>query len=110
MKQLLAFLFILLIFGLNNQVAKAEGQESFEILMQEWNQKKELASQYLIEAEDAFKSGDELSGCVTQQKAGIYGIEATESLIKAMKSKGATDGLENLEAGLNKWKELRDFC
>ena len=36
--------------------------------------------------------------------------EATESLIKAMRINGSSDGLENFESGLNKWRELGDFC
>ena len=75
-----------------------------------WDQKKELASQYLDEAENSFKEGDELEGCVLQQKAGEYGMEATKSLIKAMQINGSNDGIENLESGLLKWQELKDFC
>ena len=82
----------------------------FESYMQEWNDKRELATQYLLDAEKALKEGDEATGCVAQRKASKYGIEATESLIKAMKINGSTDGLENFESGLNKWKELGDFC
>ena len=93
-----------------SHIAIASTQEDFSINMQTWNQKKELASQYLEEAENQFKNGDELAGCVAQQQAGDYGIEATESLIKAMELNGSTDGIENLRSGLNKWRELRDFC
>ncbi len=88
----------------------ADSQKDFSEHMRDWQEKKELASFYLMEAEKSFKSGDELSGCVTQQKAGEYGIQATESLISAMRLNNSTDGLENLESGLNKWRELRDFC
>ena len=78
--------------------------------MQDWTEKRELASNYLFEAEEAFKIGNELSGCATQKKASKLGIEASNSLIKAMKLNGTMDSLKDLEAGLNKWKELGDFC
>ena len=82
----------------------------FELYMQEWNSKRELATQYLLDAEKALKEGDEATGCATQRKASQYGIEATESLIKAMKINGSIDGLDNIKSGLNKWRELKDFC
>ena len=107
MKVILAgFLFILLIAFQSAPVFA----EDFETYMQVWNEKRELATQYLLNAEKALKEGDEATACVTQRKASKYGIEATESLIKAMKINGSTDGLENFESGLNKWRELGDFC
>ena len=63
-----------------------------------------------FDAENQFKSGDELSGCATQKKASKYGIEATKSLIKAMEDNESPEGIKNLETGLNKWRELGDFC
>ena len=84
--------------------------EEFESYMQEWDTKRDLATQYLIDAEKALKEGDEISGCISQRKAGEYGIEATESLLKAMEMNGSTEGLQNIKSGLNKWRELRDFC
>ena len=84
--------------------------QDFESYMYEWNDKRELATQYLLEAEKALKEGDKTTGCTKQRKASKYGIEATESLIKAMKIHGSIDGLENFESGLNKWRELGDFC
>ena len=78
--------------------------------MNEWDEKRELATQYLIDAEKAIKAGDKTNGCLKQRKASDYGIEATESLIKAMKINGSTDGLKNFESALNKWREIGDFC
>ena len=78
--------------------------------MGDWESKKTIASEYLKQAENAFKEGDELTGCSFQRKASLYGIEATKSLISAMEVNGTKDGLENLEGGLNKWRELGDFC
>ena len=91
-------------------MAIANTEEDFKLYMQIWDEKKEMASQYLYEAENSFKQGDELEGCASQQKAGEYGIDATKALIKAMKINGSDDGLENLESGLRKWRELKDFC
>ncbi|WP_320667493.1 hypothetical protein [Prochlorococcus sp. MIT 1307] len=107
MKLLLAISLIFLLITIQDGAAFAEDFESY---MQEWNEKRELATQYLRDAERALKEGDEAISCTTQRKASKYGIEATESLIKAMKINGSTDGIENFELGLNKWRELRDFC
>jgi len=103
---LIGFLFVLLIAFLGDPAFA----ENFDMYMQEWNEKRELATQYLLDAEKALKEGDEATACITQRRASKYGIEATESLIKAMKINGSTDGLENFESGLNKWRELGDFC
>ena len=78
--------------------------------MKEWNEKKELASEYLLKAEEEFEAGDELSACATQKEASEYGISATQSLIYAMEINGTTDSIENLKAGINKWKEIGDVC
>ena len=93
-----------------SDVVLAGTQDVFEDYMNNWTEKKTMASKYLLKAEEAFKNGDELTGCAIQKKASKYGIEATYSLIKAMEVNESTDGLENLETGLNKWKELGDFC
>ncbi len=85
-------------------------QKSFSEYMESWDTKIELASKYLTEAESEFKAGDELTGCVTQRRAADYGIEATESLLMAFKISKTTTDLSDIESGLNKWKEIRDFC
>ena len=69
-----------------------------------------MATQYLYQAEKFLKEGNKEKGCANQKKASKYGIEATQSLIKAMKINGSTYGLANFESGLNKWRELGDFC
>ena len=107
MKILLAF--SLLFFLITFQSAPAY-TEDFEFYMQEWNNKRELAAQYLLEAEKALKEGNKSLGCVQQSKASKYGIKATEALIKAMKINGSIDGIDNFKSGLNKWRELGDFC
>ena len=107
MKILVSCLLFILLITFQSSHAFADG---FETYMQSWNEKRELATKYLLDAEKALKEGDEASACVIQRKASKYGIEATQSLIKAMTINGSTDGLENFEAGLNKWRELGDFC
>ena len=78
--------------------------------MDTWNEKIKLASQYLEEAENELKNGDAIQGCINQKKAAGFGIEATESLIKAFQANGSQNDIENIKTGLKKWKELRDFC
>ncbi len=109
LRSIIASLFILLI-ACHGTASWADSPISFADYMNEWNEKRDLATKNLLEAEQALKEGDKKLSCIYQRKAGANGIEATQSLIKAMKSNGSTDGIENFEAGLNKWKELRDFC
>ena len=79
--------------------------------MSNWNKKITLASKYLKQAESALKEGDKYLGCTNQKRAGRLGVEASKSLIKAFKIKSSSKTeIENLQTGLNKWKELRDFC
>ncbi len=104
-----SFLILILLFTPRYELL-ANNLEDFDSYMQSWEQNRELASQYLEDALKEFKAGDELTGCATQQQAGEYGIKATESLIKAIKTKGNEESIPDLEAGLNKWRELRDSC
>lgn len=107
---LLKVLLLILFLSITSISVFAESSENFEIYMQEWESKRELATKYLLEAEDSLRSGDELSGCANQKKASHFGIEATEALIKAMEINGSMKKMDDLESGLKKWKELGDFC
>ncbi len=107
MKIFLITLVLLLFFPLN---VLAYSQEEFDVNFNEWNEKRELASRLLLDAEESFKMGDELNGCVSQHKASQYGIEATQALIRAMKLSRTENGLEDLQIGLNKWRELGESC
>ena len=109
-RKMIILILVMLLIHSHSDVVLAGTQDVFDDYMNKWTEKKTMASKYLLEAEAAFKNGDELTGCAIQKKASTYGIEATESLIMAMEVNGSTDGLENLETGLNKWKELGDFC
>ena len=64
----------------------------------------------LKEIEIDLKDGSRDKDCARQREAASYGIEATESLIKAFKINGSKTEIENLQAGLEKWRELRDYC
>ena len=104
------FLLILSIFFFENPIG-AQKINEFDIQISNWNKKISLASEYLKQAETALKEGDKYLGCLNQKKAGMLGVEASESLIKAFELKSASKReIENFENGLNKWKELRDFC
>jgi len=91
-------------------ITLADNGNEFDIYMNEWTTKKELAGEYLLKAENEFEKGDELSGCATQKEASELGISATKALIKAMRINGTVDSIENLEAGVDKWKEIGDVC
>tara|TARA_B100001029_G_C14960121_1_gene393935 strand:+ start:171 stop:437 length:267 start_codon:yes stop_codon:yes gene_type:complete len=82
----------------------------FEIYLNDFYQKQEQASKILKEIETDLKDGSRERVCARQREAANYGIEATESLIKAFKINGSHTQIENLQSGLNKWKELRDYC
>ena len=103
-------LLLIVIISSQGNTALAESAKEYRAYMKEWEENRELATQYLLEAETALKEGLKDLGCNKQHKASVYGIKATQSLIKAMKANGSTDGIENFESGLNKWRELGDFC
>ena len=87
---------------------KAETQ--FGIYLNEFYKKQEMASQILKELESEMKNGSKAKICARQKEAANYGIEATESLIKAFKISGTPSNFNDIQAGLNKWKELKVNC
>ena len=87
-----------------------KAETEFEFYLSEFYQKQDQASKILKGIETDLKDGSRDSVCARQRQAAIYGIEATESLIKAFKINGSKTEIENLQSGLNKWKELRDYC
>ena len=104
-------LLIIIIIFLSSDTAFASNNQNFRDYMNTWNEKIKLASEYLDKAENELKNGDAIQGCINQKKAGSLGVEASKSLIKAFELNSASKGeIENLENGLNKWKEFRDFC
>ena len=96
------FLFISLI------PVKAETE--FEMHLNDFYQKQARASKILKGIEIDLKDGSRDRVCTRQREAARYGIEATESLIKAFEINGSKTEIESLQSGLNKWKELRDYC
>ena len=110
MKGLIALLICFSIIICNNKSAVAESLENYDSYMSKWDKNIALASEYLRKAEVSMKEGNPVEGCKNQKKASSYGIKATESLIKAFRISGTTDDLSVFESGLNKWKELGDFC
>ena len=104
---LLSIIFsILFSFSLNPVNAETE----FEMYLSDFYQKQDRASKILKEIEMDLKDGSRGRVCSRQKEAARFGIEATESLIKAFEINGSKSEIENLQAGLNKWKELRDYC
>ena len=109
-KSLFALLIALLIL-IQVSPALSEEIDDFDTNMKDWRIKIELASKYLRKAEESLKSGNRKQGCLMQKKAGEMGVIATDSLIRAFEIKRSNEReLNNLKSGLNKWKELRDFC
>ena len=104
---LLSLIFSFLLFY---SLIPVRAETEFEINLSEFYQKQEKASKILQEIETDLKDGSKDRACARQREAAIYGIEATESLIKAFKINGSKAQMENLQAGLDKWRELRDYC
>ena len=103
----LLVIFLVILFSL---VISANAESEFEMYLSDFYQKQEKASKILKEIETDLKDGSRDKVCARQREAASYGIEATESLIKALKTKGSKTEMENLQAGLDKWRELRDYC
>ncbi len=109
MKRLFPLLLIALVI-LFSSVISVNAESEFEMYLSDFYQKQEKASKILKEIETDLKDGSRDRVCARQREAASYGIEATESLIKAFKINGSKTEMENLRAGLDKWKELRDYC
>ena len=103
----LSLIFVVLLFS---SVIPVNAESEFELYLSDFYQKQEKASKILKEIETDLKDGSRDRVCARQREAASYGIEATESLIKAFKTNGSASQLENLQAGLDKWRELRDYC
>ena len=91
-------------------VIPVNAESEFEMYLTDFYQKQEKASKILKEIEINLKDGSRDRVCARQREAASYGIQAMESLIKAFKSNGSKTEMENLQAGLDKWRELRDYC
>ena len=87
-----------------------QANTEFEMYLSDFYQKQERASKILKEIETDLKEGSKERVCERQKEAARYGIEGTESLIKAFEINGSKAQMENLRAGLDMWRELRDYC
>ena len=104
---LLSLIFSIFLFF---SIKPLNAETEFEMYLSDFYQKQERASKILKGIEIDLKDGSRDRVCSRQREAARYGIEATESLIKAFEINGSKTEMENLKAGLNKWKELRDYC
>ena len=109
MKRLL-ILTLIFSFSLFLSLKPVKAETEFEMYLSDFYQKQERASKILKEIETDLKDGSKDRACTRQREAASYGIEATESLIKAFKINGSESQIENIQAGLDKWRELRDYC
>ena len=101
---------LLITFSLLIYLLPVNAETEYQIHMNDFYIKQEMASQLLKEIEIDLKNGSRERVCARQREAANYGIEATESLIKAFKISGTSAQSEDIKAGLNKWRELRDSC
>ena len=88
----------------------ANADSDFEMNLSIFYQQQQKAVNILREIEKELKNGSRNRVCTRQREAARYGIEATESLIKVLKNNGSKTEIENLQSGLDKWKDLRDNC
>ena len=109
MKRFIPLLLVSLVL-LFSSVISVNAESEFEMYLSDFYQKQEKASKILKEIESDLKDGSRDRVCARQREAASYGIKATKSLIKAFKSNGSKTEMENLQAGLDKWRELRDYC
>ena len=96
----------LLFFSANS----ANAESDFEMNLNLFYEQQQKASKILRELETELKNGSRDRVCTRQREAAGYGIEATESLIKALKNNGSKTEIENLQSALDKWRELRENC
>ena len=104
---LLSLIFSLFLFI---SLTPVKANTEFEKYLNDFYQKQERASQILKGIETDLKDGSRDKVCARQREAANYGIEATKSLIKAFKTNNSNTEIESLQAGLHKWRELRDYC
>ena len=102
-----SFIFFVVLFF---SVISVDAESEFDMYLSDFYQKQEKASMILKEIETDLKGGSRERVCARQREAARYGIEATESLIKAFRKNGSKIETENFQAGLDKWRELRDYC
>ena len=106
------FVFVSFIVCLVTIISPVEifADTTLDVYMNDFYSKSNEARQILQEIETSLKEGSRKKVCSRQRKAARYGIEATESLIKALKTNGTNTEIENIQLGLDKWRELRDYC
>ena len=85
-------------------------ESDFEMNLSNFYQQHQKATKILREIETDLKNGSRDGVCIRQREAASYAIEASKSLIKALKNNGSKGEIENLKSGLDKWRELRDNC
>ena len=103
-------IFIIILLFLFNSLLPVNADTDFELYINDFYTKQEIASKLLRQIEKDLKDGSRERVCARQKKAASYGIEATKSLIKAFEINGSQSQIDSIKAGLNKWRELRDYC
>ena len=67
--------------------------------------------EYLREAADLLKVGEEKKACIKQKIAGIYGVEASTSILKIFQEKNVDfKQIEIAKRNLQRWEKLKNIC
>ena len=76
-----------------------------------WNTKINIAKKYLREAADLLKVGEEKKACIKQKKAGMYGVEASTSILKIFQEEKVDfKQIELAKRNLQRWEKLKNIC
>lgn len=101
---------LLLINFLLVSQSKLLSEDSFENLLNKFQDKQLEAKELLREIESDLKNGLRINVCERQNEASILGLEAIEYLLKAYEISGVTPPLETIKANQIIWENLFDKC
>ena len=101
---------LLLINFLLVSQSKLLSEDSFENLLNKFQDKQLEATELLREIESDLKNGLRINVCERQNQASILGLEAIEYLLQAYEISGVKPPLETIKANQIIWENLIDKC
>ena len=101
---------LLLINFLLVSQSKLLSEDSFENLLNKFQDKQLEAKELLREIESDLKNGLRINVCERQNQASILGLEAIEYLLQAYEISGVKPPLETIKANQIIWENLIDKC